>query len=45
MMAGGEELQNLAHELQREAPEDDESVEEMRRAAQALEQNAKKTAG
>ncbi|MBA2364934.1 MAG: sugar ABC transporter ATP-binding protein [Actinobacteria bacterium] len=45
MMAGGEELQNLAHELQREAPEDDESVEEMRRAAQALEQNAKKSAG
>lgn len=45
MMAGGEELQNLAHELQRDAPEDDESVEEMRRAAQALEQNAKKTAG
>ena len=43
MMAGGEELQNLAHELQREAPEGDESVEEMRRAAQALEQNAKKT--
>jgi len=43
MMAGGEELQNLAHELQREAPEGDESVEEMRRAAQALEQNARKT--
>ena len=43
MMAGGEELQNLAHELQREAPEGDESVEEMRRAAQALEENAKKT--
>ena len=45
MMAGGEELQNLAHELQREAPEGDESVEEMRRAAQALEENAKKSAG
>ena len=45
MMAGGEELQNLAHELQRDAPEDDESVEEMRRAAQALEENAKKSAG
>jgi simple sugar transport system ATP-binding protein len=45
MMAGGEELQNLAHELQRDAPEDDDSVEEMRRAAQALEENAKKTAG
>jgi len=29
MMAGGEELQNLAHELQRDAPEDDKSVEEM----------------
>jgi simple sugar transport system ATP-binding protein len=45
MMAGGEELQNLAHELQRDAPEDDESVEEMRRAAQALEENAKKSTG
>ena len=45
MMAGGEELQNLAHELQRDVPEDDDSVEEMRRAAQALEENAKKTAG
>ena len=45
MMAGGEELQNLAHELQRDAPEDDKSVEEMRRAAQALEANAKKSAG
>ena len=45
MMAGGEELQNLAHELQRDAPEDDDSVEEMRRAAQVLEENAKKTAG
>ena len=45
MMAGGEELQNLAHELQRDAPEDDDSVKEMRRAAQVLEENAKKTAG
>jgi simple sugar transport system ATP-binding protein len=45
MMAGGEELQNLAHELQHAAPAGDESVEEMRRAAQALEENARKTAG
>jgi simple sugar transport system ATP-binding protein len=37
MMAGGAELENLAHELQREAGDDDE----LRKAAAALEQEVK----
>jgi simple sugar transport system ATP-binding protein len=41
MMAGGEELENLAHELEH-AAETDEAAEELRAAAAALEKEAEK---
>jgi simple sugar transport system ATP-binding protein len=41
MMAGGEELENLAHELERAAARD-EAGEALRRAAQELEREAEK---
>jgi simple sugar transport system ATP-binding protein len=37
MMAGGEELENLAHELERAAGRDEEAGEALRRAAEELE--------
>jgi simple sugar transport system ATP-binding protein len=43
MMAGGEELENLAHELAREAEAGDESAVALRRAAEALEKEARQS--
>ena len=40
MMAGGEELENLAHELEGVAGKGDEAGEALRKAAAALEQEA-----
>jgi simple sugar transport system ATP-binding protein len=41
MMAGGEELENLAHELQQSVDKDDAAAEELRRAAEELEHEAR----
>jgi hypothetical protein len=43
MMAGGAELENLAHELET-AAETDEAAEELRRAAQVLGKEVEKPA-
>jgi simple sugar transport system ATP-binding protein len=43
MMAGGEELENLAHELERAAGKAGEAGDELARAAEALEKEAKET--
>jgi simple sugar transport system ATP-binding protein len=40
MMAGGEELENLAHELERSAGKGEEADDALREAAQALEREA-----
>jgi simple sugar transport system ATP-binding protein len=43
MMAGGEELENLAHELERAAGKAGEAGDELARAAEALEKEAKES--